>query len=152
MIQRIQTLFLLLAVACMVVCLCLPMGVFIPDTMDAGVELFNLWSVKLDDGSRAFANWPMFAVLLVAATISFFAIFAFKNRKKQARMCVGAILLVMAWYIALVVYGYLLEPENTKFYPSVMVALPLVAIILLFMARHRINADEKLVRAADRIR
>lgn len=152
MIQRIQTLFLFLAVVCMVVCLCQPMGVFFPDTMNTGTELYNLWTLALEDGSRSFANWPMFAVLLLAATVSLFAIFTFKNRKKQARMCVIAILLCMAWYISLVVFGYLLEPENTKFYPSVMAALPLVAVILLFMARHRIIADEKLVRAADRIR
>ncbi len=152
MIQRIQTVFLFLAVVCMVVCLCLPMGLFLPDDLSAGIELFNLWSIRLDDASRSFSNWPMFALLLLAATISLFAIFAFKNRKKQAKMCVAAILLCVAWYIALAFFGYILEPANTKFYPAIMVVLPLVAIILLFMARHRINADEKLVRAADRIR
>ena len=152
MIQRIQSLFLLLAVACLVACLCSVVGVFIPDGMKPGIELYNLWAVMPEDGSRDFSYWPMFAILLLAATVTFFTIFAYKNRKKQARMCVVAILLCMAWYISYVIYGYILEPKDTKFYPAIIAALPLVAIILLFMARSRIHADEKLVRAADRIR
>ncbi len=152
MIQRIQSLFLLIAVVCMVVCLCNPIGVFVPDALKPGIELYNLWAVNPDEGVRIFSYWPLFALLLLATTVTLFTIFAYKNRKRQAKMCVTSILLTMAWYIAFVVYGYILEPKDTKFYPAILAALPLVAVILLFMARSRIIADEKLVRAADRIR
>lgn len=152
MIQRIQSLFLLLAVVCMAVCLCNAVGIFVPDGLKPGIEVYNLWAVMPEDGTHDFSYWPMFALLLLATTVTFFTIFAYKKRKKQAKMCVVAILLIMAWYIAFVFFGYIFEPENTKFYPAILAALPLVALILLFMARSRILADEKLVRAADRIR
>ena len=139
-------------IACMVLCLCSTIGVFVPDGMKPGIELYNLWAVLPEDGSRDFSYWPMFALLLIAATLTIFTLFAYKNRKRQAKMCVGAIFLCVAWCIAFAIFGYILEPKDTKFYPAIIAALPVVAIILLFMARSRILADEKLVRAADRIR
>ena len=44
------------------------------------------------------------------------------------------------------------NPEGTTFKPAFAACLPLVTIILYLLARAGIIADEKLVRAADRIR
>jgi hypothetical protein len=51
--------------------------------------------------------------------------------------------LVFVWYILLAVY---------QSYVTTIDALPLVDAILIFLARKGILDDEKLVRAADRIR
>lgn len=67
----------------------------------------------------------------------------------QANLCTVAIMLLAFWYILLA----LLQKENVQLallkWP---VVLPAVSIILLFLARKGILADEKLVRSLDRIR
>jgi hypothetical protein len=59
--------------------------------------------------------------------------------------------LMLAWYAA---YAYfaLAVPEKMTFGVGFAACLPLVSIILLFLAKQGIKSDEALVRAADRIR
>ena len=137
MIQRIQTLFLLLAAVALAVCMMQPIGTWQPDALEGNTDLFNL-CILAPDGSRSFNTWPL--------------IFLFKNRKLQMKLCSTSILLCVLWMIGVAVICYLNEPDGFKFYPSFFLALPVIAVILLFMARARIKHDEKLVRAADRIR
>ena len=46
MIQRIQTVYLLLALVLTVVCLCMPVGVFHTPEMGGDVEMYNLWTLS----------------------------------------------------------------------------------------------------------
>jgi hypothetical protein len=65
-------------------------------------------------------------------------------------------LLVLGWYILFAVFsqtlGNVADMIDLTFRPEIAAALPCVSTILYLMARHAILADEKLVRAADRIR
>lgn len=93
--------------------------------------------------------WPLLIIQLVASAISLFAIFLYKRRKRQAAWCLGALLVNLAWYVGLAVMiqqGQL--PEALPY----VACLPLIAAILCFMARKGVLDDEKLVRAADRLR
>ena len=112
--------------------------------------MFNLF--VRSDNAGAPAVWPLFAVLLLAAPITFVTIFFFKRRKLQARLCVLSMLLCLAWCVGYAVLGWGIGMEKTTFRPVFAAALPVCAIILLAMARAGIRADERLVRAADRIR
>lgn len=152
MLQRKQTLFLLLALILTVVCLCLPAGMFYSSGMQPSSLMLNLW-VKLPDGSHDHSVWPMFAALLLSCPVTVAAILSYKNRIFQSRLCLMSMLLMLAWYAACAVYGYA-SPcvAEASFTPSIAAALPLVNVILLLMARHAILADEAMVRAADRIR
>lgn len=61
----------------------------------------------------------------------------------QAKLCLLGLFVIFAWYVLLAVYqGYVTTIDS----------LPMVNAILIFLARRGILADEKLVRAADRIR
>jgi hypothetical protein len=93
--------------------------------------------------SVQFYSWVMFVVLLLAASLNLYTIFLYKKRLVQARFCLFGIVLVFVWYILLAVY---------QSYVTTIDALPLVDAILIFLARKGILDDEKLVRAADRIR
>ena len=116
MIQRIQTLYLLVAVIL---------------------------------GMVFFLAWPLFVVQILASAISLYTIFLFKRRKVQANLCLCSIFVCLVWYIVLAV---LIHQGKLAEQLPLTAALPLVAAILCFMARRAILADEKLVRAADRIR
>lgn len=152
MIQRIQTIYLLVAVVLSVVCLCMQIGTFTEGGAAVYSE-YNLW-VTGPTGVRQFVTWPLFAVLLLSAAIGLYAIFMYANRLLQARFCMFAMLLVVGWYILYVVYGGVLKPGDgsAEFAPTWVGACPLVASVFYFLARRAIMADERLVRAADRIR
>ena len=150
MIQRKQTIFLLLAVIAMMACLCMPVGKFMSGTMQSDSVMYNLWLTQAD-GSKNFAVWSLFAIGLITITVSIAAIFTYMNRRLQARLCVFNILLCIGWYAVYVVFTQTLCSKGA-FKPEVAACFPLVGIILYILARKGIMDDERLVRAADRIR
>ncbi|MBQ8487947.1 MAG: DUF4293 domain-containing protein [Prevotella sp.] len=79
----------------------------------------------------------------VSAALSAYTIFQYRRRLFQARLCLAGLFIIFAWYIGVAVL------EGTV---STIEALPMVNAILVFLARKGILDDEKLVRAADRIR
>lgn len=150
MIQRKQTVFLFLALLATIACLCLPVGSFEPQGMGTENQLMNLW-INETNGGRNFSVWALFAILLVTCSINTFAIFDYHNRKRQARFCMFSMLMIIGWYTVYGVFSQVLMPGFT-FHVEFAASLPLIAFILLWLARHSILADEALVRAADRIR
>ena len=102
--------------------------------------------------SVQFYSWVMFVVLLLAASLNLYTIFLYKKRMRQASLCLVSILVYFVWYITLVVYSRQVFSDASDFHLVWSDVLPAVCIILNFMARKAIIADEKLVRAADRIR
>ena len=150
MIQRKQTVFLFLALLATIACLCLPVGSFEPQGMGTENQLMNLW-INETNGGRNFSVRALFAILLVTCPINTFAIFDYHNRKRQARFCMFSMLMIIGWYIVYGVFSQVLMPGFT-FHVGFAACLPLIAFILLWLARHSILADEALVRAADRIR
>ena len=150
MIQRKQTVFLLVAAILGVVCLMLSVGTVTADGM-VTARVYNL--MWLDAQREAhFSVWPLFCLLLVASSVSLYTIFLYKRRPLQATLCLVPMALCVAWYVALIVVSKSLAPDAVDFQVSLTAALPAVMLILLFMARKAILADERLVRAADRIR
>ena len=101
--------------------------------------------------SMRFYSWAMFIILLLASSIDLLTIFIYKQRMRQAALCLVSLFVYIAWYVALIVYSKQTAPD-AAFHLSWETVLPMVAAILTLMARKAIIADEKLVRAADRIR
>ena len=151
MLQRIQTVYLFLALVLTIVCLCLPVATFHEPELGGYTVMTNLWKVT-PEGMRDLSVWPMFAVLLLTCPIVVFAIFLFKNRMLQARLCVVNILLILVWMALCAYYVFATLPESCHLEMSFTAALPAVSLILYILARRGIIKDEKLVRAADRIR
>lgn len=145
-----------LAVVLTVACLCLPVGVFTYDGLaPVGIITINEYNLCLvTDDIVEYTTWPMFAVLVPSAALGVYSIFAYGNRKVQARFCVFNALLLVGWYVLYAVCSRVYSTGNGifEFRPTVFAAFPCVALILYMMARRAILADEALVRAADRIR
>ena len=150
MIQRIQTLYLLLVVIFgTLLCFFSPVQFLAPEA----TEYISL---------QAFDKWPLAVMTLAIPLLALVVIFLFKRRLLQARLnimnvilCLGYYALV-ALYTAFVVKGYEPIGETTlvgaEWYLNVWAAIPLVNIVLTMMATRRILKDEALVRAADRLR
>ena len=151
MIQRKQSIFLLLAAISSVLCLCMQVGTYTPDGMGVGSKMMNLWILN-ENGSTDMKVCPLFVLLLMSATISLLTIFQYKKRLFQSKLCVFNMLFIVGWYVVFAVFGYVLTPEQMTFHPELAAAFPAVTLVFIWMARRAILADERLVRAADRIR
>ena len=149
MIQRIQSVYLLVVSILMIVCMCNPVGSIIAGTQEIS-EFGNLF-ITLPDGIKYYAPWALFVILLVVAVLAFGTIFLFKKRMLQIRLTIFSTVVLIGYYLALVAYIFMLA-EDTSFTPSWTICLPFVGIILNWLAIRGIGADEALVKAYDRLR
>lgn len=153
MIQRKQTIYLLLALIAIVVCLMQPIGIFHAEGMAPSREMYNLFVVSNEAPAAATLTvWPLFVILLLSCPLMLWAIFAFKNRKRQAMLCSLCEVLCMLWIAVYCVLGFAVGIDGYSFTMVWTCCLPAIALIFLSMAHRGIMADERLVRAADRIR
>ncbi len=152
MIQRKQSVFLLLAVIVSIVALCLPIGIFKPVEIGVDSVMYNL-SIQGGNGNMDFSVAPLFCILSVSVVISLATIFMYNNRKLQIKLCSWNMLLLIVWYVAYGALAYTkMDAMSAHLKMSFAFILPLVSIILVFMARKGVKADEALIRAANRIR
>lgn len=141
MIQRIQSLYLLL-------------GAF-----SLGVLLFfsDIWQ------SRAAATYvwfePVVMVLIVAAGVAgFVAVFLYTARRRQRTVVVGAqmltVLLVIALYGGLFLSGELNVRTRAGVDVTLLIALllPMVGYVFYYLARRGIEKDIRLIEDIDRFR
>lgn len=149
MIQRIQSVYLLVITILMVVCLCNPVGSIISGTHE--ISSFTNLCITAADGSKDYAPWALFAILMVVALLSFVTIFLFKKRMLQIRLAIFNGVMLIGYYLTLVSFIFMLA-EDASFTPSWVICLPLVALILNWLAIRAIGADEALVKAYDRLR
>ncbi len=150
MIQRKQSVFLLIAFIVSLVCLCMPLGSFEPQAMGVNFKMYNLM-VVLSSGAD-YSVCGLFGLLLISSVLSLAIIFLYKNRPLQSRMCLCNLFLLLAWYVVFGAMTRNVISADTTFHISFAACLPAVALILVFMARVAIIKDEKMVRASERIR
>lgn len=149
MIQRIQSVYLLVVSILMVICLCNPVGSIIANTNEIS-EFGNLF-ITLPDGTKDYAPWALFVILLVVAVLAFVTIFLFKKRMLQIRLTIFNSVVLIGYYLVMAALIFM-TAEETSFTPSWTICLPFVGIILNWLAIRGIGADEALVKAYDRLR
>ena len=142
MIQRIQSVYLLVVTVLLVVAMCLPAGHFIAAE-----------GVTLADGAFQ-STWGLFGLLLLSAIVAFGTIFLFRNRMLQVRMTIFNSVLLIGYYVVFGVFWYVLKDrlDVTGFQVGWALCLPAVCIILNYLAFRAIYRDEVMVKAADRLR
>ncbi len=152
MIQRIQSVYLLLVTILLGVTLCLPLGHFHAAANGLEEAAFRTLGVSAADGSGA-TTWGLFCILLLSAIVSFVTIFLFRNRMLQVRMVIFSSLLIVGFYLVFGLFLYMLSEQYPHgFGVAVPLCLPLICLILNYLAFRAIYRDEVMVRAADRLR
>ena len=153
MLQRIQTVYLLVALILVGLLAWLPLGEIV-----SGGEFFNfniLGVYNAETGSVVVKAWPLVALLAVIEILQLLIIFGYKNRVRQMRMAVFNILIMIgfiavAWFF---VHSSIKELGGEGGYSfNIALAFPIVAAILNYLAIRAIGKDEALVRSIDRIR
>ena len=136
MIQRIQTLYLVLAAG-----------------ISAGlIFVFHLWTNT--EGAKVFAtdNYAYLGMFLGSAVLSLISIFSFKNRKSQfvlgrLNILLNFVLLGIFVYQSLNISG-----ETNVSEKGIGILLPIFSIVCLVLANKAIKKDEDLVKSVDRLR
>lgn len=151
MIQRWQTVFLLLALIGTIVCMCLPLGSIELKGMGVGPVLYNLALVNAD-GTADFSYCLLLLFLGISGVLSLITIFLFKNRKLQMRLCRLNLLAVLLWYAVFAYFVLIGAKDLGGFHQAFGAYLPFISAIMQWFAHRYIAADEKLVKSMDRIR
>lgn len=152
MIQRIQTIYLSLAAITMLVCACLPIGSFANTNIGGEVLMYNMCIIYSDSGIWSFVTIGLAALLAAGFVTTVFNIFGYKNRKAQSRKCLISVIIMLLWIALYAALVHIISGETYEFHFGYAAALPLVSILLLFLARKGIIHDEKLIKSIDRIR
>lgn len=151
MIQRIQTVYLALAVILLVLCQCMPLAAFEPSGMGFPSVMYSLVLLGGDGAIESYAPIPLFILTVVTEIVSVLAIIGYKNRRRQMSTCTIAIITNLLWLIAYALLCLSLKADGS-FNVRIAASFPIIALILTAMARRAIKKDDNLVRSADRIR
>ena len=158
MIQRIQSLWLLLVTLCGVLLCCLPSMRFFPELTAEAQNLYEfrfagMWNLSQEPHLMVMPVWALAVLEVTIPLLALVTLFLFRHRIVQARLCAVNILLMVGYYVALAVYTWAACANfAVTWHPTVWTSLFLVSIVLSFMAVRAILRDEALVRAADRLR
>ena len=136
MIQRIQSLWLLLASACAIVTFKFP---FYSGTNAKGLSPYELNTRE---------SILLMLVTVIVGGLALINIFLFKKRALQLRLCILGILLE-----ALLIFLYYLEVKKfTQGTYSLTAILHSVIIFAFYFAARGIHKDEKVIKDSDRLR
>ncbi len=156
MLQRIQSVYLFLIILFAVLFLFFPLGSLRLNGESFGILLIgsNLAPENFSGNYAGLYRYSLFAFLFIAALFTVYIIFQYRRRLFQIRL--GKLNILLHLVILVLTFFYLdhlraATPGSSIVYgPSVF--FPLVALFLILLANRSIMNDEKLVRAADRIR
>ncbi len=159
MLQRIQTVFLLIIVALMTLYLFFPIWIGTSENGSIAHQIFGLFHYQNNENvPEELVEYLPFAVSGIlgglAIVISLVETFAYKNRSTQIKL--GALnALVLAGSLATGLWFTNQAIQNwtdIQGQYGIGVIFPVIALICNMLANRFIRKDEKLVRSMDRIR
>ena len=155
MLQRIQTVYLLLIVIFAGLTIFSPVADLI-NTKDHLLYLLDFKGITLIQPSGnvlVSTTWFLSAFAAVYGIIAAITIFSFKNRVKQIRLSVINMLFMIGYYLLLAFYIWSASKElNADWHLHFVTGLPLISLILNYLAIGAIGKDEALVKSLDRLR
>lgn len=147
MIQRKQTIYLLAAAI-----------------LGAVISFYNpnLWRARLDNNTYQYftgqSSYVYFVLLMIIIGLSIVSIFLFKKRPLQFKLTV---INVLASVAIIVLQYFQIKMEAAQWQQSKMLVsatylpaafLPIIILVLLFLAARGIYKDERLVKSLNRLR
>lgn len=147
MIQRIQTIFMLVSALLIAVLMKLTFA-----EISVNNELYTFVAKGIFNGDELIFNGiAIFVFIPVIALLHFVAIFLYKKRILQIRILVFSIVLLLGLF-GLFFYFTYAGFDGAKVAFKIPVVFPIVAAILDFLAIRAIGKDEALIRSLNRIR
>lgn len=152
MIQRIQSIYYLLAVATACLSLFLPIVSYVGEQGEIAGQLYG-YGLQLADGSFMKTPWGIVIFAISCIVWQVVCFFSYKNRVRQIKLSSMVILLLLILVATIAVYAWAYtDNAQGKLTLGYGVPFPLLSVIFTWLARKNVKKDEDLVRAADRIR
>lgn len=151
MIQRIQSLYLLLTTILLATMFFLPLGRFhMPDK----TYVYSVYSIG-EVGIVWLQIVPKILVTLLVggALWALLTIFFYKRRDLQQRFCIGNTLVLLAFYVVFIFsLFWVMGHSDARYVPGTGALFPFLALIFNVMALRAIRKDDELVKSLNRIR
>lgn len=150
MIQRIQSIYLVLSGVLLISFLFLPLVEISDESSVYSVKATGLYNL---DGLKIMPLYLITTIAIISSISSFLLIFGYKNRKKQMQFCLYHLVLhilligIVGYdiYSLWINYGAIVSHKLS-------LLIPIISIILIWFARASIKKDDELVRSMDRLR
>ena len=150
MIQRIQTIYLLVVVALGITLLFMPVVQFVSPEEAAELQVFELSALG---GAPLQGIWGLTLTTALIPLLALVDIFLYKKRILQARLNIFTVMLCLGYYGVLAIYIWLAKMSmGLEWHLIPWASIPLVCMILTLMATRAILKDEALASASHRIR
>jgi hypothetical protein len=154
MIQRIQSVYLLLITILSAIVFFLPVSYVATSANSFVLSCKGFTTVPPIDALHI-VTWPFALIGVLVPLVAFASIFLYKNRKLQIRLNIINFLLIDLFYLVMI--GLMWLTDSRLGLPShwgynFAASLPAVNMVLTFLAIKGIQKDEKLVRSLDRLR
>ena len=150
MLQRIQSVFLLLASVCMLVAAVTPLATFYYNGDPVVFEAMGMYR----NGTLESSTWALFAVGAISSLLALVTVFLYKTRMLQIRISIFNIVVMIGFYLYFGFLIFRINPEAGLQFQRIGIGMvmPVIGIILTYLAIRRIGADEILVRSLNRLR
>lgn len=162
MIQRIQSIYLLLITAISIILLNLNTPFFTEENREKSEMVlvdYNSTDVadlqaQIPTSMKVGTNAGLVYFLYAVALLSFISIFLYKNRKLQSRIVMAVLIFAVVVMVDMYWYSYQMEYFESKGTTSLkpIAFVPLSLLLFAFLALRGVLRDEQLVRSLDRIR
>ncbi len=153
MIQRKQSLYLLLSALIMGLLYFFPIAEFMVNSTNYYFDYLEIASVADAKKQVVSTVYPIAFLLTLIVLLSLVGILAFKNRNLQTRVTIFNIVLKIGFLILSAFYILKVGSAfDSKFYLQFSFIFPLVAIVLDFLAFKSILRDIRIIKSYDRIR
>ena len=154
MIQRIQSLYLLLAAIAIGLVFFFPLAELLVNKEFLFIFHYRgLYEIKPEGEILSVASLPLAALFAIMLLLSLITVFLYKRRGLQMRLCIINILLlfgslgVVYYYIAVAFSEF----EAVVHY-KIFALMPVIAAVFTYLAYRGIRRDELLIISMDRIR
>ena len=147
-IQRIQSIYLLIAVILMAV-----FAFFPALTFEMGGREFVYGALETGKVGVTHIDPLMLMLVVLISLLAIIDIFLYKNLQRQMTVCFVDIIIGLAMLIAIGIQAFYLNgKEGLTLTWQWYLAFPILSIIFLMMAHKAMSRDKKLLRDSDRLR
>ena len=147
MIQRIQSIFLLLASVSAFALFAIPFGTTPEPVAESEFYLDGVYNIQDSRG--------LLALFCIAGVLALLSIFMFKNRKIQLMSARLAMVANVIGFILVLVFYFnnAAELQEINVQENYLgFGLPIIFLIFSILAQRAITKDDKLVKSSDRLR
>ena len=153
MIQRIQSVYLLIVLVLGICLFPVPFSKFINNDIIYTLNIYGLEQTSAQGKSLVFNTIPIIITSVIFIILTFLSIFKYKNRKLQIK--IGKVNIVLQLLLISLIILYSFQSSKTTEADIIFrfgSIIPIINIILILLVNKAISKDEELRKSANRIR